>query len=89
MLHHLPDGHKSKGVLEIRRVLKPGGRLLAVDLSGAKGIIGLVMRLVGHRFEEDYTDRLKAMAEEAGLADIESGPVASGLSYVRGYAGKE
>jgi ubiquinone/menaquinone biosynthesis C-methylase UbiE len=89
MLHHLPDELKRKGFLEIRRVLKPGGRLFAVDLSGEKGFMGVVMRLVGHRFEKDYIRGLRAMAEESGLAEIESGPLNSGLAYVRGYARKE
>ncbi len=89
MLHHLPDDLKRQGFREIRRVLKPGGRLFAVDLSGSKGIVGMIMRLVGHKFDEDYVGRLKAMAEEAGLADVESGPLDTSLAYLRGYAKKE
>ncbi len=33
MLHHLPKDLKRQGVAEISRVLKPGGRFLAVDLD--------------------------------------------------------
>lgn len=33
MLHHLPAGLKREGLSEIHRVLKPGGRLLAVDFD--------------------------------------------------------
>jgi demethylmenaquinone methyltransferase/2-methoxy-6-polyprenyl-1,4-benzoquinol methylase/phosphoethanolamine N-methyltransferase len=34
VFHHLPDALKRQALAEIRRVLKPGGRLLLVDLLG-------------------------------------------------------
>ena len=34
VFHHLPDTLKRRALAEIRRVLKPGGRLLLVDLLG-------------------------------------------------------
>ena len=33
MLHHLPKQLKRRGIAEISRVLKPGGRLFAVDID--------------------------------------------------------
>jgi demethylmenaquinone methyltransferase/2-methoxy-6-polyprenyl-1,4-benzoquinol methylase/phosphoethanolamine N-methyltransferase len=33
MLHHLPNDLKYQGISEISRVLKPGGRFVAVDLD--------------------------------------------------------
>src|SRR5215212_4293465 len=33
MMHHLPDDLKRQGMAEIARVLKPGGRLLIVDVK--------------------------------------------------------
>jgi ubiquinone/menaquinone biosynthesis C-methylase UbiE len=83
MLHHLPDDLKGKGFVEIRRVLKPGGRLLAVDLAGSKGIFGVLMRLIGHKLEADYVERLRGMAVEAGFGEVEAGPMRNGLAYVR------
>jgi ubiquinone/menaquinone biosynthesis C-methylase UbiE len=37
MMHHLPDDLKRRGVGEVARVLKPGGRLLVVDMKGSAG----------------------------------------------------
>lgn len=37
MMHHLPDDLKRRGLTEIARVLKPGGRLLVIDMNGPVG----------------------------------------------------
>ena len=36
MMHHLPDDVKRHGLLEIARVLRPGGRLVVVDFKRAE-----------------------------------------------------
>jgi ubiquinone/menaquinone biosynthesis C-methylase UbiE len=66
MLHHVPDDLKGKAFAEIARVLRPGGRLVAVDFSGT-GIRGRLLRLVGHRLRRSYVDDLVALMREAGL----------------------
>lgn len=45
MMHHLPDDLKPKALAEVRRVIKPGGRLLIVDFKGQiekQGVMALV-----------------------------------------------
>src|SRR5262245_19839099 len=36
MLHHLPGKVREDGVCEMRRILKPGGRVLVVDFGGTE-----------------------------------------------------
>jgi ubiquinone/menaquinone biosynthesis C-methylase UbiE len=40
MMHHLPASLKRQGLVEIARVLKPGGRLVIADFTGTSFIAG-------------------------------------------------
>ena len=45
MMHHLPADLKPQALSELRRVIKPGGRLLIVDFKGQlekQGVAALV-----------------------------------------------
>jgi ubiquinone/menaquinone biosynthesis C-methylase UbiE len=86
MLHHLTEDGRSRGLAEITRVLKPGGRFLAVDIGGeTRSRPGLFFRLRRHA----GFDLLKLVPalESAGLTVLEEGPVGGprlfGLSGLR------
>jgi demethylmenaquinone methyltransferase/2-methoxy-6-polyprenyl-1,4-benzoquinol methylase/phosphoethanolamine N-methyltransferase len=86
MLHHLPDEVKRRGLAEIHRVLRPAGRLVAVDF-GATPVEGLghLLCVLGLRTGWDHAERLCAMLREAGLDAVEMGPTGHrALAFVRG-----
>lgn len=74
MLHHLPRQAREECVREMRRVLKPSGRLLVVDFAGAsrKGKGPLVHF---HRRGHVEPRALIDLVSGAGLQVVESGAV--------------
>jgi ubiquinone/menaquinone biosynthesis C-methylase UbiE len=72
MLHHLPDDLKMKGFLEIRRVLKPGGRFMALDFAAhSHSRLGHLLSIFGHSRGESMTDKLTPMLKDAGFSGVE------------------
>ena len=75
MLHHLPQAARKQCVTEIRRVLKPDGRVLVVDFEGfsdqKRGLLSHFHRPHGHVRAQD----IAALLADAGLQIVESGPV--------------
>jgi ubiquinone/menaquinone biosynthesis C-methylase UbiE len=75
MLHHLPRKVRERAPAEMRRVLKPGGRVLAVDFGGntakKKSLLDHLHRRHGHVALSD----ILALLGEAGLKIIDSGAV--------------
>jgi ubiquinone/menaquinone biosynthesis C-methylase UbiE len=72
MFHHLPGDEKATTMREVRRVLKPGGSLHLLDLSGAEpGAVGFLSRLFhSHdRMTANSADRILDFMNEAGLTD--------------------
>ena len=75
MLHHLLAKTRRQCAVEIRRVLKPGGRVLAVDFeefsNQKKTFLSHFHRPHGHVRRSDII----ALLNEVGFETIESGPV--------------
>jgi demethylmenaquinone methyltransferase/2-methoxy-6-polyprenyl-1,4-benzoquinol methylase/phosphoethanolamine N-methyltransferase len=75
MLHHLPDALKRAGLAEIRRVLRPGGRFLALDFAApSHSPLGHLLALVGHARGERLVDALPPLLRDAGFGDVEAIP---------------
>ena len=82
VLHHLPRKTRQEFAAEIRRVLKPGGRVLVVDFGAAeKKRKGLLSHL--HRHGHVKLDEITALLNDAGLKLVEVGEVGIlGLNFV-------
>jgi len=88
MLHHLPADVKRAGFAEVIRVLKPGGRFLAVDLAESGGFFEHVIQLLGLHHMAGRFGEVPAILREAGFDDAESGRTKYGpLWFVRATKG--
>lgn len=81
MLHHLPRKARRQCAVEIRRVLKPQGRVLVVDFAQAQSRSGLLAHF--HRHGHVDPRNIVALLEEARFRCVESGPAGvSSLHFV-------
>jgi len=82
VLHHLPRDTRAQCAREMRRVLRPGGRVLAVDFGGTPGKRkGLIEHF--HRHAGVGLHDIISLLSQAGLRIVESGAVGvRGLSFV-------
>jgi len=80
MLHHLPRSTRQQCAREIERVLKSGGRVLAVDFGRGKQ-----RGLLAHFHRHGYVDveDIVILFEGAGFTSVRTGPVGmNNLNFV-------
>jgi SAM-dependent methyltransferase len=85
-VHHVPEGERSTAMREMSRVLRPGGSLLLVELSGTPWHIRLAGRFgIGraHAHRHSSPVDLDGLVAEAGLQVTGSGDRWPSLRYVR------
>jgi len=73
MMHHLPEHVQVKGLAEIRRVLKPGGRILIVDMMRPSNstIKRFFTWLVQHGHGSQFgIEDLSELLQESGFEEI-------------------
>jgi ubiquinone/menaquinone biosynthesis C-methylase UbiE len=92
MMHHLPAPVKRQGLVQIARVLKPGGRLIIADFTHKQDRKARAARFHagGSRLHD-----LVALVEEAGFVRVEHEEMQSsrfsafpGAGFVRAYKGE-
>jgi ubiquinone/menaquinone biosynthesis C-methylase UbiE len=91
MLHHVHRTEKPKALAEMRRVLKPGGRLELMDIMvhGSRGRLARLLHGEG-QLNANADDRIMAALRDAGFADVtktgERRTLFGPIGYYRGRA---
>jgi ubiquinone/menaquinone biosynthesis C-methylase UbiE len=96
MIFHMPAETRRKGIAELYRVLKPGGRLLVVDVATPTAPVSraIARMLLGGMLDHELSEIVPVM-KSCGFSAIETGPVKfrifglSVLAFVRGCAEKK
>jgi len=89
MMHHLPADLKRRGLGEIARVLRPGGRCVVVDLKHpTTAMQRATMTLLMHGGLHEGVQDLPALMREAGFAEARAGDMPIGfLGFAIGQGG--
>jgi ubiquinone/menaquinone biosynthesis C-methylase UbiE len=86
VVHHLPGDLAGRAFAEMGRVLRPGGRLVIVDMKRPTGLLArLWLTAAGHLHMSHGVQDLPPMLLEAGFTELRGGNAALGvLGYIRG-----
>jgi ubiquinone/menaquinone biosynthesis C-methylase UbiE len=83
-LHHLAAQAQLPAVKEMRRLLRPGGKLLIAEFQAPTGHgWNLLLGPTGLAAMKHGVPQLESIAAEAGFAEIERGEVPPWLLYIR------
>ena len=75
VIHHLPDEDQAAAIGEMRRVLRPGGRLLLADFRPPRSRLArhVVGALTGSRMLDNPDGRLAGLVRAAGFTVLDAG----------------
>jgi ubiquinone/menaquinone biosynthesis C-methylase UbiE len=81
VMHHLPEDLRVAALLEMRRMLRPGGKLLVAEAQQPRHGLGwgLLTRVHGY---DRMVPHLEPLAAQAGFGEIRSGEAPPWLRYV-------
>ncbi|MBK8137987.1 MAG: class I SAM-dependent methyltransferase [Chloroflexi bacterium] len=84
MFHHLPPDLKQRGLAEIHRVLKPGGRLLVVDMARPRTLAQrlTMFTLVHGGLSGDVSD-LRPLMIALGYQGSQTGSIWGSIGFVQ------
>lgn len=90
MLHHVPATARKDAVAEMRRVLKPKGRLLVVELIRKPGLLSsLIPARWSHSHSHSHAfEEAKSLMKDGGFNEVGSGSSSSRFAaWILGEAG--
>jgi ubiquinone/menaquinone biosynthesis C-methylase UbiE len=86
-LHHLPGDARARALTEMRRVLKPDGRVLIVEFSRERGALAWLnpVALLHALRNPRMLDEATGLVQRSGFQHVVTGPLGlAGIGYVLG-----